>query len=131
MLFLIMLVLAMLAVTGLAVREVMLFAHTRAVYGLRRLTLRMSTAILLLFLLGSILLGVRFFHLATPEECGFPSLWAAFWGCIGFITGGVFCLLIADMHLVADENLNEVGRIWHDVAETIAAHQAERERKDQ
>jgi len=123
------LVLGIIIVAVLAVREMFLFGAKRDAYGIRRLTLRMSTAALLIFLLASILVGVQVFHLGSPEDTGNIGLWAAFWGCISILTGGVFCLVVADLRTVTDERRDDAGRLWRDIAQTIADHEASRSKE--
>ena len=114
------LILVMIAITGMATREIVLFRQKRAEYSLRRLTLRLTMAIMLTFQLASVLVGVRVFHLDNPH--GVIGLWMAFWGCIALLTGAITCLALADMRLVSDETSSETNRIWRDIAEMIAQH---------
>jgi hypothetical protein len=113
--------LAMFAVIMLALREVWQFRRKRDVYRLRRLTLRLATAGMLLFLLASILIGVRVFGLNEPD--GVATLWIAFWGCIMLLTGGILCLVIADFQTIGDDALQNANQYWDDIAKTIAEHQ--------
>ncbi len=129
MILLISIVLAMLLVTGMLLRELVLYRQKRQTYPRRRLTLRISTALMLLFLLASILVGVRFFHLGSPEDSGYASIWAAFWGAVMLLIAGIFCLVIADLRTISVETEHDTSSLWRDIAETIAAHELKR-RKD-
>ena len=120
MAFTFILILVMVAITGMAMREIVLFRRKRGEYSLRRLTLRIAMAIMLILQLASVLVGVRIFHLDTPQ--GVIGLWMAFWGCIMLLTGAISCLALADMRLVTDETSTETNRIWRDIAEMIAQH---------
>lgn len=130
MIFRLILILAMLILTILVVHELVAFVQKRSPYSLRRLTLRLSMAIMMLFLLGSIFLGIYSFHLATPEDSADPRLWAAFWGSITVLTLGILCLVMADFRTINDETGNDTTVLWHDIAETIATHEA-LQKKDQ
>ncbi len=103
MILLIGILLTMLLVFVMIVRECAQYVRKRQTYPIRRLTLRVSTAIMLLFLLASILVGVRAFHLGSPEDNGYVQLWAAFWGAVVLLVFGIFCLVIADMRTVSVE----------------------------
>ncbi|MHB9025382.1 MAG: hypothetical protein ACYC7E_14635 [Armatimonadota bacterium] len=107
-----------LAVVGLTARELRAFFQKRGTYTVRRLTLRLSTAFMLLFLFAGIYTGVRVFHLDTPEA--FPRHWIAFWGCITLLTGAIFCMVLADLRLLDEEKRVEAGKLWREIAETIA-----------
>jgi len=110
----------MLAVAGMATREVLLFRRRAGEYSLRRLTLRIAMAVMLIFQMASVLVGVRVFGLDTPG--GVAGLWMAFWGCIGLLTLAILCLAVADMRMVGNETSAETNRIWRDIAEVIAQH---------
>ncbi|HEY3418172.1 MAG TPA: hypothetical protein VGM23_14945 [Armatimonadota bacterium] len=114
--------LGILAVIGLIVRELLAFFRKRGAYSLRRLTLRMSTAVMLLFLLVSVFIGIRLFHLDTPEA--FPRHWIAFWGCVSLLTGAIFCMALADFRLLDEESRVEAGKLWQEIAETIASYES-------
>jgi hypothetical protein len=121
MAFTILLSLVMLTVAGMAVREIVLFGRKRAEYPVRRLTLRISTAVMLLFLLVSLLVGVRVFHLDTYQ--GIIGLFLAFWGCVALLAGAIICLTIADLRMIGDETFADTNHYWRDIAETIAEHE--------
>lgn len=123
MVFTVATVLAMLAIIVLAGREVAVFRGDRDAYPLRRLTLRVSTAFCLVFLLGSILVGVHPpFHLDDLHRTD-PRVFLAFWGCIGLLTCAVLCLVIADLRTIQEETRHESSQLWREIAETIAAHE--------
>lgn len=128
MLFPIVIWTAMLVILALAVREVLLYTRRRDGYLLRRLTLRLCMAVMLLYLLGSIYVGITFFGLADPV--GVDRLWMAFWGCIGLLVGAVLCLVVADLRILREETHRAVKDIWHDMATIIAAHERAK-RKDE
>jgi hypothetical protein len=111
-------------VLGLTIREILIYIRKPHPYCLRRLTLRLSMAGLLLWLLASIGVGVLYFHLDNPE--GIPMHWIAFWGFVGVIIAAIFCLIIADLRMIGDETQDEVNRLWRDIAQTIANHERER-----
>ncbi|MHB9134434.1 MAG: hypothetical protein ACYDBB_25460 [Armatimonadota bacterium] len=115
-------VLAMLGILALLAREIVIFTRKRESYPVRRLTLRATTALMLLFLLASILIGIGAFHLLDPGSS--PKPWIAFWGCIGLLTGAILCMVIADIRHLNEETNGEVKQLWHDIAEIIADHQA-------
>jgi len=127
MAFTILLIVVMTAVAGMTVREIVLSAWKRDEYPRRRLTLRITMALMLIFLLASVLVGVRVFHLDQPQ--GIIGLWMAFWGCIMLLTGAIVCLAIADLRSIGDDSHAETNRIWRDIAETIAAHEKKRARE--
>ncbi len=116
-------ILVMALIVALTVREVALFLRARDVYPLRRLTLRLCTTVLLLFLLASVWIGVQHFHLHEPR--GVVGLWLGFWGCIALLAGAVICLAIADLRLLGDDLGRDTAlhRIWRDIAELIAEHE--------
>lgn len=114
--------LGLLLVSLLMLREIVQFRRMREVHRLRRLTLRLMMAAMLLFQLLSILIGVRVFGLAEPD--GVPNLWIAFWGCIGLLTGGILMLAIADFRLVGEDTLRNSAEHLDEIARTIAEHQA-------
>lgn len=111
----------MAAVVGLGIREVWLYRAQRAEYPLRRLTIRLANAAMMLILLGSILIGVRVFGLNEPD--GIVPYFMLFWGCITLLTGAILCLVIADFRTIGEETTSDSVRLWHDIAETIAAHE--------
>ena len=129
MFLLIGIVLAMSAVAGMMLRELMLYREKRHNYPQRRLTLRISMAVMLLFLLASILVGIRVFHLGSPVESGYAQLWAAFWGAVMLLITGIFCLVIADLRTISVDSEHNTNALWRDIAEIIAAHETKR-RKD-
>ncbi len=114
---------AIVAVTAMAVREVIAYRRTRPAYTLRRITLRLSMAIMLLFLLGSIYVGVYLFDLETPM--GHVGPWIAFWGCIGMLAFGVLCLVIADVRALGDELRQTPNTLQQEIAAIIAEHTRE------
>lgn len=116
------LALVMVLVLLMAMREVWAFHRAREVHRLRRLTLRLAMAAMLLFLLASILIGVNLFHLNEPAGIP-PDLWIAFWGCVAILTGGVLCLAIADFQTIGDDALSSVNQYWDEIARAIADHQ--------
>lgn len=126
MILLICILLAMLLVAGMTVRELVHYRRQRPTYPRRRLTLRLLMAAMLLFLLASILVGVRIFHLGSPEESGYALLWAAFWGAVMLLIGGIFSLIFADMRTISVESEQENNKLWRDIAETIASHETTR-----
>jgi hypothetical protein len=105
----------------LAGREVALFVRQRASYPLRRLTLRLAMAGMLVFLFGSIGIGVHYFRLDDPA--GIITLWLAFWGSIGLLTAGILCLALADLRSLHDDTSDEAARLWQEMAETVARHE--------
>ena len=107
---------AMCVVLGMTVREAVIYLRKRGPFPLRRLTLRLSMAGMLLFLLGSILVGVRSFGLEVPS--GHETLWMAFWTCIMLLTGAILCLVVADLRLLAEEN-HVAMQHWQEVAEML------------
>ncbi len=115
-----------LAVAGLAVREVGLFFKDEGEFRMRRLTLRLLTAFLLIILLGSVLAALRVpaFYLENPVID--PAIFLAFWGCIGLLAGGIVMLVIADFNLLSAENERHTSKHWQEIAETIARHRDEK-----
>lgn len=128
MAFTIMMITVMVAVAGLAIREIVLFRRKNEQYSLRRLTLRIVMAVMLIFLLGSVLIGVREYGLDKPQ--GVITLWMAFWGCITLLSGAIVCLAIADLRLIGDETFNETNQLWREIAQTIAEHEEHRGQED-
>lgn len=124
MAFTVLMIAVQVAVVVLAVREIVLYMRKKEAYTLRRLTLRMLMAVMLIFLLASVLVGVRVFGLDKPPVI--ITLWLAFWGCITLLTGAIFCLAIADLRSIGDETTNEANRLWRDIAQTIAEHERQR-----
>lgn len=108
----------MLAITILAIGEVHHFRRKRGPYRLRRLTMRLTMAAMMLFLLGSILVGVRIFHLQEPN--GIIKLWVAFWGCILLLIGGIFCLVIADFRLIGDDLHEHTNQFINEIMQSMA-----------
>ncbi len=106
----------------LAAREVVVFRRTRETYSTRRLTLRLTTAFMLAFLLGSILLVLAVPSLSLIEPDLTPDLWLVFWGCVALLTGAIFCMIIADIGMVNDDTRQEANKMWREIAETIAEH---------
>ena len=119
----------MLLVAGMMVREFILYVQKRQTYSRRRWTIRMCMALMLLFLLASILVGVNVFHLGSPEENGYVQLWAAFWGSVMLIVAGIFCLAIVDLRTISVESHHDTSILWREMAETIAAHELKRREK--
>ncbi len=118
---------AVMVVLALSVRECVLYRRRRDSYPLRRLTLRLCMAGMLLFLFVSIALGITVFGLSDP--LGFDRLWAFFWGFIMLLTLAILALVIADFRTLNEEAHTVVRELWHDMAEIIATH--EEQRKDQ
>lgn len=123
------LIVMILAVAGLAVREIGLFFKDEGEFRLRRLTLRLLTAFLLIILLGSVLAALRVpvFYLENPEID--PAIFLAFWGCIGLLAGGIVMLVIADLNLIGVETERHTNRYWQEIAETIAQHKHEEKKE--
>jgi len=121
MAFTILMITVMVAVAGLAIREVVLSQRKGEQYPVRRLTLRIVMAVMLLFLLASVLIGVQVYGLDKPK--GFIALWMAFWGCISLLSGAIVCLAVADLRLIGDETFSETNQLWHEIAQTIAEHE--------
>ena len=121
------LIIMLVAVAGLAVREVGLFFKDDGEYRTRRLTLRLLTAVLLMILLGSVLAALRVpvFYLENPEID--PAIFLAFWGCIGLLAGGIVMLVIADFNLLSVETERHTSKHWQEIAETIARHRDEKQ----
>ncbi len=126
MFLLICLVLGIVLIAVMALRELFLYGQGRSDCTRRRLTLRMSMAAMLLFLLASILIGVYVFHLGSPEDSGYVQLWAFFWGCIMLIVVGVFFLVLADLRMISSESQQDTNELWRDIAQTIADHEVQR-----
>lgn len=122
MFFNIAIALALLIIVFLALREVLLFRQKRDPLGLRRLTLRLSTSFMLIFLLCSLFIGIRVFQLKDFE--GIIQLWIAFWTSIILITGGVFCMLIADFRQQSETATLKKDDFVMEIARIIAKHQA-------
>lgn len=121
--FTIVMALAMLIVVILAMREVQHFRMKRETYGLRRLTLRLTTSGMLFFLLCSILIGVRVFGLEYGD--GIVQLFIAFWLCIFLLTGAILCLVIADFRMADDVPSGQHARVsQEEIQRIIAEHQA-------
>lgn len=121
MLFDIIILVAILVILIFATREVLFFTRRRDRYKLRRLTLRLSMAAMLLFLLGSVFVGIRYFGLANPV--GFDRLWIAFWAFIGMLTIAIFCLVLADLSAVGEETVTDTTDLLREMAQIIASHQ--------
>ncbi len=119
------LIIMMLAVAGLAVREIGLFFKDDGEFRTRRLTLRLLTAVLLLILLASVLAALRVlaFYLENPVID--PAIFLAFWGCIGLLAGGIVMLVIADLNLISVETERHTNKYWREIADTIAQHKHE------
>lgn len=109
------------AVLATAVREVVQHRRAGADASRRRLGLRLATAATLMALLGAIWIGVARFGINEPA--GALAYFLAFWGCIAMLIGAVFCLVIADLRMVADESHADAGRLLRDIVTTIAEHQ--------
>lgn len=117
MLFSIIMALLMLLVGLMALSEIRTFRRKRGAQRLRRLTLRLSMAGMVIFLLASLLVGVQIFHLQEPY--GVTKLWIAFWGCITLLTGGIFCLVIADFHSIGTDVQEDTKQYWEEFMKTI------------
>jgi len=114
--------LAMVAIILLAMREVWAFHRKREVYHLRRLTLRLTTAGMLLFLLVSVLIAVK---LGLNEPYGLERQFIVFWGSIMLLVGGIICLVIADFQTIGDDALHQANQYWDEIAKTLADHHKE------
>jgi uncharacterized membrane protein len=101
-------------------REVWQFRRGRGLFRLRRLTLRLCMFGMLVFMLASILIGVRVFGLTDPWGIEVP--WVLFWGCITLLAGGVICVAIADFRTVERETRGDAAKFWQEIAEMIAAN---------
>ncbi len=112
----------MLIVAAFAIREVVAYRR-REGYKLRRLTLRLSMAAMLLFLFASVWVGVQFFGLATPV--GFDRLWIAFWTCIALLTIAIFCLVLADLSAIQHDAVTDTSDLLREMAQIIAEHKQE------
>ena len=119
--FSLLLLVAMAIVLMMALREVYQFRRNRSIFRLRRLTLRMLMAALLLFLLASILIGVRIFGLNEPY--GVERIWILFWGSITLIIGSIFLLVLADFRLVRHDVSEKTAGYWQEINRAIAEHQ--------
>jgi len=125
MAFTILLIVVMIAIVGMTAREIVLILRKREENSLRRLTLRVTMALMLIFLLASVLIGVRVYGLDKPQPV--IGLWMAFWGCIMLLSGAIVCLAIADLRMIGGETHTQANRIWRDIAQTIAEHERERD----
>lgn len=112
----------------LAIREIILFQQASDGNRLRRLTLRLTTALMLLFLLMSIYLGIEVFHLGTPE--GLPRHWLAYWGSVLLLAGGILCMVMADLRMLQADTQDDTRVLWQDIAETIARHRTGQQHDD-
>ena len=117
----IVLLLAMALVLLMALREIYHFRREKSVYLFRRLTLRMVTAAVLLFLMASILIGVRFFGLNEPY--GVERIWIIFWGSISLLIGALFFLVLADFRTPLNDARKETVDYWSDIYRTITEYQ--------
>jgi|GEM_PF-1584278 len=127
MAFTILLIALMIFIAGMLVREIVLSTRGREEYSLRRLTLRIMMAFMLIFLLASVLVGVRVYGLDKPRDL---ELWMAFWGCIALLSGAIVCLAIADLRMIGTETNTDINRIWRDIALTISEHERRRTATD-
>lgn len=118
---------AMLIITIVAVREVMSYLRRRDEYKLRRLTLRLSMAGMMLFLLASIYAGITWFGLADPV--GFDKYWIAFWAFVTMLTFAIFCLVVADLRAITEEKESAALGLWREMGEMLAEH--ERRKQEQ
>ncbi len=112
----------------LAIREVILFKNKKeGVYSLRRLSVRLSMAVMLIFLLGSILtvISVPWFYLVEPQTN--PDLWFAYWGSVSMLSFGILSLIVADFHLIGDDTRKDESKMWRELAELIAQHENRKE----
>jgi hypothetical protein len=131
MLFAVVMAVAGVVVLLLAVREVVQYLRRRDEYPLRRLTLRLCTAGMLLFLLASIYVGIGVFGLVEPRDAHarLPytlQQWGMFWLFVMLLTLAIFALLIADFRTVHEERSTMVHDLWRDMAEIIATHEAKK-----
>ncbi len=108
----------------MAVREIMIYRkQAEGVYSFRRLSVRISMAVMIIFLLGSILtvISVPWFYLIEPQTT--PELWFAFWGSAGMLSTGILCLIVADFRLIGDDARAEEKKMWRELAVVIAEHE--------
>jgi hypothetical protein len=124
MVFLVCMVGLLLLVFGLMARELMLYRHLPEIYSLRRMTLRMSIGVMLLFSLGTILLGIRVFGLEHPY--GYPSHWLAFWVCQVLLAVAICCLIIADFELPAESARERAARLRREMSVLLDGQNSEK-----
>lgn len=108
----------------MAVREVMIYRNnTEGIYSLRRLSVRISMAVMVVFLLASILtvISVPWFYLIEPQTT--PDLWFAYWGSVAMLSFGILSLIVADFRLIAEDTRQDEHKMWRELAEVIAQHE--------
>lgn len=110
----------MILVLWLGAREITAYRLGRGTLPLRRLTLRLATTGMLLFLLVSIFLAVRVFDLATPHAL--PKHWMAFWGSLLLLASGILCMVVGDLRMMRDTTRTETNTVWRDIAAILATH---------
>ena len=118
----IVLTLAILIVIMMAIREIRNFQRDRGMYRFRRLTLRLSMAGMLLFLLVSLFIGVKVFGLNEPLGID-PHAWLAFWACVVLLVGAIACLVIVDLTNVPEMVSSTNPNAGAEIAEIIAKYQ--------
>ncbi|MEI6520432.1 MAG: hypothetical protein WCO98_10430 [bacterium] len=114
----------------MAVREVIIYRRGDVgVYSFRRLSVRLSMAVMVIFLLGSILtvISVPWFYLIEPQTT--PNLWFAYWGSVAMLSFGILSLIVADFHMIGDDTRQDENKMWRELAEVIAQHEKMKEGK--
>lgn len=115
----------------MAVREIILYREQKyGVYSFRRLSVRLSMAMLLLFLLGSIftVISVPWFYLIEPQTT--PEFWFAYWGSVAMLSFGILCLIVADFRLIGEDTRAEENKLWNELAEVISRHEKMKDGKE-
>ena len=108
----------------MAVREIMIYRNNiEGVYSLRRLSVRISMAVMVVFLLASILtvISVPWFYLIEPQTT--PDLWFAYWGSVALLSFGILSLIVADFRLIGEDTRLDEHKMWRELAEVIAQHE--------
>jgi hypothetical protein len=108
----------------MAVREIMIYRNnTEGIYSLRRLSVRISMAVMVIFLLASILtvISVPWFYLIEPQTT--PDLWFAYWGSVALLSFGILSLIVADFRLIGEDTRQDEHKMWRELAEVIAQHE--------
>jgi hypothetical protein len=114
----------------LAVREVIIYRkQLDGVYSFRRLSVRISMAVMVIFLLGSILtvISVPWFYLIEPFTT--PELWFAYWGSVALLSFGILSLIVTDFRLIGDDTRSDENKMWRELAEVIAQHEKTKDSK--
>jgi MFS family permease len=120
--------LGMLVVIMMATLETQYVRRHRGIYLFRRLTLRLSMAGMLLFLLASILIGLNVRIFGLTEPMGVDWRWVAFWGSVVLLIGAICCLALADLTMIKTDVLSEHVQRSAEIDEIIANH---REKPDE